>query len=159
VTDRGTLTLLRGGGAIIGAPEGTHIEQAEEAGAMVREWLADTSRVLFLSFPVDVVDLRQMMSGSRDGANRMTEGEVLYPRDLSSDTKSREVAVEVTGGHVHRGINRMGVLFLQESCNVDDSAHRRQLTDEEMSQVEPWRLCGRPGCWPEADEPTEDEAA
>lgn len=72
--------------------------------------------------------------------------------------ESREVAVEVEGGHIHRGYNRMGVLFIDEGCNVDDAAHRRQLTSEELAQVEPWRLCQRKGCYPEAGDP-EPEAA
>lgn len=68
-------------------------------------------------------------------------------------TESRDVLIEVEGGHVHRGFERQGVLFVDEGCNVDDAAHRSEISTDELANRAPWLLCARTGCFPTGDSP------
>jgi hypothetical protein len=56
--ERGTLTILPNGDIIIGAPSDSHLTQADAArmSELVKGW--DREYPLVLSWPVDVIDLR-----------------------------------------------------------------------------------------------------
>lgn len=59
-------------------------------------------------------------------------------------TDYSDVAVEVIGAKIHRAArDARGRLLVREADNLDDAAHLRVLTPDELANADPERLCER----------------
>jgi len=62
------------------------------------------------------------------------------------------IAIEVVGGKIHRAAKDAdGRLLTREVDNLDDAAHLRLLTDDELANADPERLCERCFARPEPE--------
>jgi len=62
------------------------------------------------------------------------------------------VAVEVAGGRIHWAVRAADGLLSREACNLDDAGQLRVLTDDELANADPERLCERCFAKPEPED-------
>lgn len=57
--------------------------------------------------------------------------------------KQTHVAIEVVGGRIHRAVRAADGVLSRETCNLDDAVRLRLLSDDEVANADPERLCER----------------